>query len=62
MDTATGQPLLVRVYQTAERVMLMPPMPGLEPEDILVRIEGRHVVIHDDERGPHQPSRTIIQG
>jgi HSP20 family protein len=34
--------------------MLAAPMPGLEPEDILVRIEGRHVAIHGDERGPRQ--------
>jgi len=49
-----GQPVPVRVYQTAERVMLMAPMAGLGPEDIVVRIDGRHVVIHGDARGPHQ--------
>lgn len=34
--------------------MLTAPMPGLEAEDIRVHIEGRHVVIHGEERGPHQ--------
>jgi hypothetical protein len=34
--------------------MVMAPMPGLGPEDIVVRIDGRHVVIHGDARGPHQ--------
>jgi HSP20 family protein len=46
----TGQLVPVRVYQTAERVVVMAPMPGLGPEDV----DGRHVVIHGDARGPHQ--------
>jgi HSP20 family protein len=54
MKEGSGQPLPVRVYQTQERVMLTAPMPGLEPEDISVRVDGRHVVIHGEERGPHQ--------
>jgi HSP20 family protein len=44
----------VRVYQTETRVMLAAPMPGLEPEDIVVSIDDGHVVIHGDEREPHQ--------
>ena len=51
---AESQVLPVRVYQTDERIMLAAPMPGLEPEDIAVHIEGRRVVIHGEERGPHQ--------
>jgi HSP20 family protein len=50
----SGQVLPVRVYQTDERIMLAVPMPGVEPEDILVRIDGRRVAIHGEERGPHQ--------
>ena len=53
MDTVTGQPVPVRVYETEERVMVTAPMPGLEPEDIVVRIDGGHIVIHGEERGPH---------
>jgi HSP20 family protein len=54
MNGAAGQPIPVRVYQTTERVMLAAPMPGLAPEDILVRIEGRRVAVHGEERGPRQ--------
>jgi HSP20 family protein len=50
----SGQMLPVRVYQTDERIMLTAPMPGLEAENILVRIDGHHVVVHGEERGPHQ--------
>lgn len=52
--TTSGQTLPVRVYETEERIMVTAPMPGLEPENIVVRIEGRRVVIHGEERGPHQ--------
>jgi HSP20 family protein len=51
---ASTQVLPVRVYQTDDRIMLTAPMPGLEPENIAVRIEGRRVVIDGEERGPHQ--------
>lgn len=49
-----SQMLPVRVYQTEARVMLTAPMPGLEPENIAVRIGGDRVAIHGEERGPHQ--------
>lgn len=49
-----GQVLPVRVYQTANRVMVVAPMPGLEPQDIMVSITGDRVIIRGDERGPHQ--------
>jgi nucleotide-binding universal stress UspA family protein len=34
--------------------MVATPMPGLEPEDIAVRIDGNRLVIHGEQRGPHQ--------
>jgi len=52
--TASSQVLPVRVYQTDDRIVLTAPMPGLEPENIVVRIDGEHLVIHGEERGPHQ--------
>ncbi len=54
MKAESGQPLPVRMYQTGERVMVAAPLPGLRPEDIAVRIDGRHVIIHGEERGRHQ--------
>lgn len=53
--SSTGQVVPVRVYQTGERVMVTAPLPGLEPEEIAVRIDGRRIVIHG-ERGPHTDS------
>jgi HSP20 family protein len=52
--TTSAQVLPVRVYQTEDRIMVTAPMPGLEPENIAVRIDGDHVLIHGEERGPHQ--------
>lgn len=55
-----GQPVPVRVYQTTDRIMLAAPMPGLEPDDISVVIDGRHVAVHGRERGPHQRDRDLL--
>ena len=52
--TSSAQVLPVRLYHTEARIMLAAPMPGLEPEDIVVRIDGTHVSIHGEERGHHQ--------
>src|SRR5581483_2013092 len=49
-----------RLYETEDRLMLAVPMPGLEPEDILVVIDGTRVTIHGAERGPHQHERRLL--
>lgn len=54
MDT---QALPVRLYQTADRIMLAAPMPGLEPSNISISIADGRVTIDGDERGPHQHER-----
>jgi HSP20 family protein len=54
------QVLPVRMYQTEDRVMVAVPMPGLEPEDISVVIEGDDVRIEGKERGPHQHDREML--
>lgn len=56
----TGQLLPVRVYQTADRLMLAAPMPGLEPQDIAVSITGTRVTIRGEERGPHQHGVDLV--
>jgi len=46
--------LPLRVYRTASRIMLAAPMPGLEPTDILVVLDGDRVTIDGKRRGRHQ--------
>jgi len=55
-----GQVLPVRVYQTADRVMVVAPMPGLEPQDIAVTVTGDRVIIWGEERGPHQRELPLL--
>ena len=57
---STRQTLPVRMYQTGERVMIATPMPGLEPGDISVRVEGERVTIDGEERGPHQHEKDLL--
>jgi HSP20 family protein len=59
-DMATDQVLPVRMYQTEDRIMIAAPMPGLEPDDITVVIDGRHVTLRGRERGRHQHERSLL--
>lgn len=54
------QPLPVRLYRAEDRLVLAAPMPGLEPGDIRVEVEGNRVAIHGAERGPHQHDRELL--
>jgi HSP20 family protein len=55
-----AQALPVRLYQTADRIMLAAPMPGLEPSNISISIADGRVTIDGDERGPHQHERDLM--
>ena len=46
------QSIPVKMYRTAERVMIATPMPGMEPVDIVVEVttQGR-LILHGDLRG-----------
>jgi HSP20 family protein len=55
-----GQLLPVRLYQTEDRLMIAVPMPGLEPGDVTIDIEGDRVRIRGEERGPHQHERDLL--
>lgn len=55
-----SQVVPVRLYQTDGRMMLVAPMPGLEPADISVTIDGHRVVLRGNERGPHQHERELL--
>lgn len=50
----------VRVYQSDDRLMVAMPMPGLEPEDILVTVRGNTVIVRGEYRGPHQQDRDLL--
>lgn len=58
--TGAPQALPVRIYQSAARLMIAAPMPGLEPSDISVTIEPDRVVIHGAQRGPHQHDLELL--
>jgi HSP20 family protein len=49
----------VRVYEGDERLMVMAPLPGLEPPDISVTVQGDRVVIRGEQRGPRQDERRL---
>lgn len=46
------QHIPVKVYRTAERLMVAAPMPGLEPENIVVEVTANgNLFLHGDLRG-----------
>ena len=46
-EQAKLQQIPVKVYRTLDRLMAAAPMPGLQPEDILVEVkEGGHLILH----------------
>ena len=57
----TNGQIPVRVYQSEGLFGIAAPLPGLEPDDIRVTIEGKRVTIHGRERGPHQHDRDLVK-
>lgn len=58
MEPAT---LPVRMYQTAERLTVAAPMPGLEPADITVAVTAAGVLeLHGKRRGPRQDGLDLL--
>jgi len=46
------QHVLVKMYRSADRLMVAAPLPGLEPEDILIEItQDNHMLIRGGVRG-----------
>lgn len=54
-----SQRLPVRLYESDGLIMVAAPMPGLEPQDISVKVSGQRVAIHGNLRGPHQDERYL---
>jgi len=45
------QHIPVKVYRTGERLMIVAPMAGLEPENIVVEVTNDdHLILHGDQR------------
>src|SRR5690242_13409256 len=60
MEHQQPVPVPVRVYITDNRIMVVAPMPGLEPENISVTIAGDQVTLRGEERGPRQHAREMV--
>jgi HSP20 family protein len=55
------QTLPVNVFTaTDDSFMIVAPMPGLEPENITISVEGRRVVLHGERRGEGQDRRNHL--
>jgi len=51
-EKAKIQHVPIKVYRSADRLMIAAPMPGLEPEDITVRVDANsHLIIDGIIRG-----------
>jgi HSP20 family protein len=61
MARTTTQQLPVRIYRTERQLALAAPLAGLEPEDIRITIDGRHVTIDGKQRGPRQHELDLLQ-
>ncbi len=54
------QTIPLRIYQSDTHLMVAAPMPGIEPGDIRISIEGDHLVIGGQERGVGQDRRDVL--
>ena len=60
-EQAKIQQIPVKVYRTEERVMVAAPMPGLQPQDILVEVTGNgRLVIQGDLRGMLKDIKELL--
>jgi HSP20 family protein len=50
-EQAKIQHIPIKVYRAPERLLIAAPMPGIEPEDILVKVTENSVVIQGELRG-----------
>lgn len=54
------QTIPVQIHQAEGLIVLAAPMPGMEPEDISVCIQGERVIIRGDYRGSRQDKPGVI--
>src|SRR5436309_15920152 len=62
MQEATNpQSLPVKLYRMHDHLTVAAPMPGLEPEDILVEVtEQGQLIIHGDVRGTLKDAKEVL--
>ena len=61
MSKKQTQELPVRIYRSENQFALAAPLAGLEPEDITIAIDGKHVTIHGKQRGPRQDDLDLLK-
>jgi HSP20 family protein len=60
-ENAKQQHIPVKVYQTSERLMIAAPMPGMEPENIVVEVTSDgHLILHGDQRGMLKEIKELL--
>ena|SRR5947209_14175589 len=60
-EKAKLQGIPVKVYRTADRLMVAAPMPGLEPEDIVVEVtEDSHLILDGELRGALKDVKELL--
>lgn len=60
MTEQQPQTVPIRLYQSEDRIMIAAPMPGLEPGNITVEVNGDQVALHGELRGPGQYERDVL--
>jgi HSP20 family protein len=59
-EQAKIQHIPIKVYRSSERLVIAAPMPGSEPEDILVKVTENNVVMQGDIRGLLKDAKELL--
>jgi HSP20 family protein len=60
-EKAKIQQVPVKVYRTSDRLMVAAPMPGMEPEDIVVEVaEGNRLILSGELRGMLKDVKELL--
>ncbi|MFL5693974.1 MAG: Hsp20/alpha crystallin family protein [Ktedonobacteraceae bacterium] len=60
-EQAKIQQIPVKMYRTSERLMVAAPMPGLQPDDILVEVTaGGHLIMQGQLRGVLKDVKELL--
>lgn len=55
------QSIPVNVFETEHEVVVVAPTPGIEPQNIDIRIDDGHLAIRADKRGPGQERQKYLR-